>query len=81
MPGSGAGDRRNLSLAKRKGKRSRFKKAIDAQEQLDQIQQAQKAARQRKLRLRIDSIEKSEHRLRNCLKQIRKADDAFTEFE
>jgi hypothetical protein len=65
----------------KKGRRSRFKKARHAQEQLEQVEQAQKAARKRKLPLKIDSIEKSEQRLRNSLKQIRNADDAFAEFE
>lgn len=66
---------------KRKGRRSRFKSAQDAQEQLHQIQAAQKAAHERKIRVRIDSIEKSKQRFLNTLRQIKDADDAHHEFD
>jgi hypothetical protein len=46
-----------------------------------EIQAAQKAARERKIHKRIDSIEKSQPRLRNRLNNIRTADDAIAEFE
>jgi hypothetical protein len=60
---------------------SRFRKAKDAQKQLEQIEEAQQAVREGKLPKRIDSIEKSKQRFRNSLKKIRKADDVRKEFD
>ena len=64
-----------------KGKRSRFKTGNDALAQLESIEHAQQAARKRKLRVRIDSIEKSEQRLRNSLDRIQNLSDANEEFK
>jgi hypothetical protein len=66
---------------KRKGRRSRLKTAGDSQTQLQQISSAQKAARQRKITIAIDSIEKSKQRFLNSLRRIKDADDAYREFE
>jgi hypothetical protein len=65
----------------RKGIRSRFKTGRDAQEQLRQIESAQKAARLRRIKAKIDSIEKSRQRLMNKLDAIKDADDAINEFD
>lgn len=66
---------------KRKGRRSRLKTARDKLIQLQQIENAQLASRQRTIRVKIDSIEKSKPRLRNSLQDIRNAEDALREFE
>lgn len=65
----------------RKGNRGRFKSARDAQDQLRQIESAQKAARSRRIKVRIDSIEKSRQRFVNKLREIKDVDDAINEYD
>jgi hypothetical protein len=45
--------------SKRRRQRARFKRAGDAQQQLNEISSAQTRARKRKIKVVIDSIEKS----------------------
>jgi hypothetical protein len=59
---------------------SRFRKAIDALEQLEGIEHAQQATRKGKTRKRIDRINKSEKRLDNCLNRIKNTEDLWDEF-
>jgi len=66
---------------KRKGRRSRLKTASEKQSQLREIELAQKISRQGKIRVKVDSIEKSKQRFLNSLREIRNADDAIREFE
>jgi len=53
----------------------RFKDSDDALEQLEQIEEAQRKLRKKKLKDRIQSIEKSKARLKNRLKEIRTSED------
>ena len=60
---------------------SRFRKAIDAQEQFEQIDQRQRKSRQGKTGTKIDSIEKSAQREANSRKRIRGRQDLPREFD
>ena len=60
---------------------SRFRKVIDAQEQLEQIEKAQRDARQGKIAKKIERTDKSKQRLANSLRRIRTESDAPEEFE
>jgi hypothetical protein len=62
-------------------RRSRFKTALDSQEQLEEIELAQKAARKGKIKKRIDNTEKSRQRLMNSLRSIRSEDEAYQQYK
>lgn len=66
-------DQQNDLPARTKG--NRFRDADDPQQQLEQIEDAQRLSWEGKLPVEIDSIEKSKQRLKNRLKQIRSSDD------
>jgi hypothetical protein len=53
----------------------RFREGDDAQQQLEEIEEAQRRARQGKIRKVIDSIEKSRQRLKNRFKGVRRPED------
>jgi hypothetical protein len=57
-----------------------FKSGQDAQDQLQDIENAQKENQERGQSNRIENTAKSEQRLNNALKQIRSLDDAEDEF-
>jgi hypothetical protein len=64
-----------------KKRRKKFRKVIDAQEQLDQIEEAQRRYRQGRADKKIDSIEKSKQRDKNARKRIRSPEDLAEEFD
>ena len=77
-----------------KKRRKKFQRAVDAQEQLDQIEEAQRRCRQgksvkeidategsKRRDKKIDSIEKSKRRDKNARKRIRRPDDLAEEFD
>ena len=72
---------RKSGKQKPRSRRSRFKTAQDAQDQLRQIEQAQADVRTGKSRAIIESIEKSRQRFRNSLGNIRSLDDAHEQFD
>jgi hypothetical protein len=60
---------------------SRFRKAIDAQKQFEQIEQKQREIREGKIPGVIDSIEKSKQREKNAHRRVRRPADAGTEYD
>jgi len=66
-------------MARKRG--SRFRKAIDAQEQLEGIEQTQQDARKRKVAKIIERTDKSEQRFNNATARIRKVSEAPEEFD
>jgi hypothetical protein len=58
-----------------RGRGDRFREGDDAQQQLEEIEEAQRKVRQGKIRKVIDSIEKSEQRLKNQFKGVRRRED------
>jgi hypothetical protein len=61
-------------------KSRRFRTGSDDLEQLKGIEKAQNRARQRKIKKKIDSIEKSRQRVKNRFRRIKNRDDAEREF-
>jgi hypothetical protein len=59
---------------------SRFQKAKDAQEQLEQIEKAQQTSRKGKPRQQINSIGKSTQRFDNSLNRIKTRKDVEDEY-
>jgi hypothetical protein len=69
-------------MARRRRRRgTRFRKAIDAQEQFQQIEARQRASRKQKTGTQIDFIEKSKQRERNAFERIRRPEDVPWEFD
>ena len=66
---------------KRKGRRARFKRPVDAADQLSQIEQTQRAVREGKLHRIVDNVDKSKQRFRNGLRRVRDLDDAIEDFD
>jgi hypothetical protein len=60
---------------------SRFRKAVDAQEQFEQIERAQRKSREAKRPDQIRSISKSRKREENLHKRVRRAADLSEEFD
>jgi hypothetical protein len=61
-------------------KSRRLRTGSDELDQLKGIEKAQKRARQRKIKKKIESIEKSRQRVKNRFRRITDRDDAEREF-
>ena len=61
-------------------RRGRFRRAVDAQEQFDQIEKEQRRSRQDPSSKKIDSIEKSRRRAENARKRIRRRKELDQEY-
>jgi hypothetical protein len=60
---------------------SRFKRASDAQEQLESIEKAQKKRRSKRVGPLIERIDKSAQRLDDALKRIKTPEERKDEFD
>ena len=65
-------------MARKRG--SRFRKASDAQEQLEGIEKAQRDSRKKRTGKIIERIDKSQKRLDNSLDRLRSPQDVEEEF-
>jgi DNA anti-recombination protein RmuC len=66
---------------KRKGRRVRARTGKGALEQLEQITEAQKQARQGKIKVVIETVRKSEQRFQNILNSIKEPREAHEDFD
>jgi hypothetical protein len=66
---------------KRKGRRTRARTGQGAQDQFEQIRDAQRAAREGKIKAVIDDIRKREQRFQNILNSIRETREAHEDFD
>jgi hypothetical protein len=67
--------------SKRKGRRARARTGQGAKEQFEQIHDAQRAAREGKIKAVIENIRKSQQRLQNILNSIREPGEAHEDFD
>ena len=74
-------DRKRGIQAKRKGKRSRFRNAGDAQDQLESIEKEQTGFRRRKKGERIARIEKSKQRWKDANRNLRRREDFEADYD